>query len=193
MYRNLLSSLRKSLWAICISALLIAAGLFFHWFYVLAAGVIVAITTLAYIIEELKHGDDTAFVAVGFVLTVVFAIAAFFYHGERYISPHGHKQHLYSNCPSIISSSSVKEVTELEGFFYFTFCDCKKCKERRKAEKAAKRAAEEQQERDGLRGYLSNLIDSLDNGADPEDIKQQLQIDWGSDDEDNDVVYPDQP
>ncbi len=192
MYRKLLSSLRKSLWAICISALLIDAGLFFHWFYVLAAGVIVAITTLAYIIEELKHGDDTAFVAVGFVLTVVFAIAAFFYHGERYISQHGHKQHLYSDCPSIISSSSVKEVTELEGFFYLIFSDCKKCRERQEREIAAAIAAEKQQEREGLRGYLSNLIDSLDNGADPEDIEQLLQNDWGPD-KDDEVTYPDQP
>ncbi len=193
MYNNLLSTLKKSLWAICVSALLIAAGLFFDWFYVLAAGVIVAITTIIFIVEELKHGDDTVFIAIGFLLTVVFCIVAFFYHGERYISPHGHKQHIYSDCPSIISSSSAKEVTELEGFFYLTFSDCKKCKERRKTEKASKKAVEKQQEREGLRCYLSNLIDSLDNGADPEYIKQQLQVDWGSDDEDNDVLYPDQP
>lgn len=193
MYRSFLSTLKKSLWAICVSALLIAAGLFFHWFYVLAAGVIATITTIIFIVEELKHGDDTAYIAIGFLLTVVFCIVAFFYHGERYISPHGHKQHIYSDCPSIISSSSAKEVTELEGFFHLTFSDCKICKERRKTEKAAKKAIEKQQESDELRCYLSNLIDSLDNGADPKDIKEQLQADWGPDDEDDDVAYPDQP
>ena len=193
MYRSFLSTLKKSLWAICVSALLIAAGLFFHWFYVLAAGVIANITTIIFIVEELKHVDDTAYIAIGFLLTVVFCIVAFFYHGERYISPHGHKQHIYSDCPSIISSSSAKEVTELEGFFHLTFSDCKICKERRKTEKAAKKAIERQQESDELRCYLSNLIDSLDNGADPKNIKEQLQADWGPDDEDDDVAYPDQP
>ena len=193
MYRSFLSTLKKSLWAICVSALLIAAGLFFHWFYVLAAGVIATITTIIFIVEELKHVDDTAYIAIGFLLTVVFCIVAFFYHGERYISPHGHKQHIYSDCPSIISSSSAKEVTELEGFFHLTFSDCKICKERRKTEKAAKKAIERQQESDELRCYLSNLIDSLDNGADPKNIKEQLQADWGPDDEDDDVAYPDQP
>jgi hypothetical protein len=193
MYRNLLSTLKKSLWAICVSALLIAVGLFFHWFYVLAAGVIVAITTIIFIVEELKHGDDTAFIAIGFLLTVVFGIVAFFYHGERYISPHGHKQHIYSDCPSIISSSSAKEVTELEGFFYLTFSDCKICKERSKAEKASMIATKKQQESDELKAYLNDLIESLDNGANPKDIKQQLQADWGPDNEDEDVAYPDQP
>lgn len=105
----------------------------------------------------------------------------------------GHKQHLYSDCPSIISCSSIREVTELEGFFYLTFRDCKICEERKKKEKASFIAAKEQQERNELKAYLNNLIDSLDSGADPEDIKQQLQDDWGSDDEDVDVVYPDQP
>ena len=193
MYRNLLSTLKESLWTICVSALLIAVGLFFHWFYVLAAGVIVAITTIIFIVEELKHGDDTAFIAIGFLLTVVFCIVAFFYHGERYISLYGHKQHLYSNCPSIISTSSVWKVTELEGFFYLTFSDCKICKERSKAEKASMIATKKQQESDELKAYLNDLIESLDNGADPKDIKQQLQADWGPDNEDDDVVYPDQP
>lgn len=78
MYRSFLSTLKKSLWAICVSALLIAAGLFFHWFYVLAAGVIATITTIIFIVEELKHGDDTAYIAIGFLLTVVFCIVAFF-------------------------------------------------------------------------------------------------------------------
>lgn len=195
MYRNLLSTLKKSLWAICVSALLIAVGLFFHWFYVLAAGVIVAITTIIFIVEELKHGDDTAFIAIGFLLTVVFGIVAFFYHGERYITPHGHKQHLYSDCPSINNSSPVREVTELEGFFYLTFSDCRICKDRRKSEEASKIATQKRKECDELKAYLYNLIDSLDNGADPEDIKLQLQDNWGADDEDDDVdvAYPDQP
>jgi len=192
MYKNLLSTLKKSLWAICVSALLIAAGLFFDWFYVLAAGVIVAITTIIFIVEELKHGDDTVFIAIGFLLTVVFCIVAIFYHGERYITPHGHKQHLYSDCHSINRGSSVREVTELEGFFYLTFSDCKTCKKRKKAEKAAIKAVEEQQERDELKDYLNDLIDSLDNGADPDEIKKQLQTDWSPEDED-DVAYPDQP
>ena len=193
MYRQLLSTLKECLWAICISGLLIAAGLIFHWFYVLAAGAIVAISTIVFIVGELKYNDGDAFWGIGCLLTVLFVIAAFFYHGERYISSYGHKQHLNSDCPSIISSSSVRKVTELEGFFYLTFNDCKICKERNEKEKVSLKVAEEQQERHELKTYLKELIDSLDNGADPEDIKLQLQTDWGPDDEDDDVVYPDQP
>ncbi len=54
-------------------------------------------------------------------------------------------------------------------------------------------ATKKQQESDELKAYLNDLIESLDNGADPKDIKQQLQADWGPDDEDEDVAYPDQP
>lgn len=192
MFRKLLSVFKKSFWAICGSALLIAAGLIFHWFHVLAAGVIVGISTVFYIFYEFIHGDDGESASIGCGLMVLFAISAIVFSGERYISQHGHKQHLYSDCPSIISSSSVKEVTELEGFFYLIFSDCKKCRERQEREIAAAIAAEKQQEREGLRGYLSNLIDSLDNGADPEDIEQLLQNDWGPD-KDDEVTYPDQP
>lgn len=101
MFKELLLILKDCVWAICISALLIAAGLIFHWFYVLAAGVIVAISTVVYIIGEFKHGDDDASMGTGCLLTILFVVAAFFYHGERYISPHGHKQHLYADCPSL--------------------------------------------------------------------------------------------
>ena len=94
MFKELLLILKDCVWAICISALLIAAGLIFHWFYVLAAGAIVAISTVVYIIGEFKHGDDDVSLGTGCLLTVLFAIAAFFYHGDRYITPHGHKQHL---------------------------------------------------------------------------------------------------
>ena len=87
----------------------------------------------------------------------------------------------------------MREVTELEGFFYLTFSDCKICKDRRKSEEASKIATQNQKESDELKAYLYDLIDSLDNGADPEDIKLQLQDDWGADDEDGDVAYPDQP
>lgn len=193
MFRQFLSTLKDCLWAICISALLIAAGLVFHWFYVLAAGVIVAISTVVFIVGELKYNDGDAFWGIGCLLTILFVIAAFFYHGERYISSHGHKQHLYSDCTTINKSSSVREVTELEGFFYLTFSDCKICKDRRKSEEASKIATQNQKESDELKAYLYDLIDSLDNGADPEDIKLQLQDDWGADDEDGDVAYPDQP
>ena len=193
MYRQLLSALKKSLWAIFASSLLIAAGLFFRWFYVLASGVIVAISTIVYIVCELKYNDGDAFWGIGCLLTVLFVIAAFFYHGERYISPHGQKQHLYSDCTTINKNSSVRKVIELEGFFYLSFSDCKICKDRRKSEEASRIATQKQKERDELKAYLNNLIDSLDNGADPEDIKLQLQDDWGADDKEDDVVYPDQP
>jgi hypothetical protein len=117
MYRQLLSTLKDCLWAICVSALLIAAGLISHWFYVLAAGVIVTISTVVYNIAEFKHGNDDASLGTRCLLTVLFVIAAFFYHGERYISHHGHKQHLYSDCPSINKSSSVRVVMELKGLY----------------------------------------------------------------------------
>ena len=193
MYRQFLSIFKKCLWAICVSVLLIAAGLIFHWFYVLAAGAIVAITTIVYIIAALKHGNGDAFWGIGCLLTVLFVIASFFYHGERYISPRGHKQHIYSDCPSINKSSSLREVTELEGFFYLSFSDCMICKERSKTDNASMIATQKQQERDELKAYLNDLIDSLDNGADPEDIKLELQAYWGTDNEHDDVAYPDQP
>lgn len=189
MFRKILSALKKCFWAICICALLITAGLIFHWFYVLAAGVIVAISSIAFIMEELKHGnvEEGAFSLVGCSITILFAIAALFFHEKRYISPYGHKQHIYSDCRYIIEKSSIKEVTELEGFFYLTFSDCKICKERKKAEIEEDKAAKKQQERDELRGYLNDLIDSLDNGADPGDIKLQLHEDWELEEKGDDV------
>ena len=73
----------------------------------------------------------------------------------------------------------MREVTELEGFFYLTFSDFKICKDRRKSEEASKIATQKQKESDELKAYLYDLIDSLDNGVDPEDLKLQLQDDWG--------------
>ena len=190
MFRKLLYSLKKCSLAICGGALLIAAGLVFHWFYVLVVGIIVAISTVTFIMEELIHGDgeEGAYFIVGFGLTALFVMATIFFHGERYISPHSNKQHLYSDCQYIIGKSSVKEVKKLEGFFYLTFSDCKSCRERRRAEKASIVEAEKQKERDELRNYLNDLIDSLENGTDPEKIKLQLQTDWGPyEDEDEKV------
>ena len=189
MFKKFLSTLKDCRWAICASALLITTGLIFHWFYVLVAGTIVAISVVAYIICVLKYGDNDAYGGIGCLIAALFVIAAIFYHGERYISPHGHKQHLYSDCSTISDSTSLRKVTELEGFFYLTFRDCKKCKNRKRAEEARRRESDRQKAREELKKYLYSLIDSLDNGADPHDIEKQLQADWTPEDEGDYVIY----
>ncbi|MBS5527376.1 MAG: hypothetical protein KHX42_04375 [Prevotella sp.] len=185
MLDKFLNSIKKGIWFICLSGILIVTGYIFHWFYVLGIGVILAISTCVYIITEIRKGEDGESIGTGCLLTAIFAVAAFFYHDQRYIVPHGQKQHIYSDCSSLARSNSVKDVTELEGFFHLTFVDCKICKERKEKERAARKEARKQEERRELREYLQGLIEELDNGADPKDIEHTLQEDWTVEDDDS--------
>lgn len=75
---------------------------------------------------------------------------------------------------SIIKNSSVRKVTETQGFFFLTFADCTTCELRKKDEKLNKRKTELRKDIKCEINRLENLLKDLDNGEDVSDIEDKF-------------------
>lgn len=69
---------------------------------------------------------------------------------------------------SIIKNSSVRKVTETQGFFFLTFADCTTCELRNKRKTELRKDIKCEINR------LENLLKDLDNGEDVSDIEDKF-------------------
>lgn len=168
---------------IAIGLLGLGIGYFYHSFYWKCIGSIICFFVFIDVLWGLikKENQNTVDENIGclaLAVIVLFSIIAFFNNDDRYISPHGSKQHLYEDCSSLSRSSDVREVSELEGYFHLSFTDCKTCLNRKKAERKAKRDRRKELEREEKIQELQEKIEALRNGADVEDIEDYDDEDY---------------
>ena len=124
-----------------IGGLLLAIGLLWSLYFCILIGVILIIhNLLGLIICLIGNSFDSELVGaflVGIGLELLIAITILGIHPfkeTRFISEYGKKQHIYLDCPTIINSYNIKEVSKLEGLVRFKGSDCKICKEREQEE-----------------------------------------------------------
>jgi hypothetical protein len=168
--------MKSLIYVISISAVLFALGYFLSSFYFLGISCLLVTGYLLYIIGELfydKRSDEDAVVCLCAFLFIIFSVSNFLWHGPRYISDLSRKQHLYNDC-SVIKNSSVRKVTETQGFFFLTFADCTTCELRKKDEKLNKRKTELRKDIKCEINRLENLLKDLDNGEDVSDIEDKF-------------------
>lgn len=166
-----------------------------YWPLIIGVFFLIAfIATFIRLWYELKTGvnnDDfsTLQVGIGCFLPIAFFIAVqvFELDDVRFISPRGSRLHIMKDCSSLQSSSDIKEVSRLEGWFHWVFKDCKVCEERKDAENEAKRierrknrAMETRQELieyyEEKLEYVQEKLDKLKNCDDPDEIFKEEKI-----------------
>lgn len=158
--------------------------------------------------HEFKTGvrDNDAFLAihlgVGFMFLVVLVVAVWIFDltDTRYITSHGNRLHILADCSSIQSSNDVREISRLEGWFHWTFRDCKVCtdiiEKQKEAERKAKRLKKAESTRQELIDYfeqkieeMQETLETLKSTDDPDEIYEAERLmedlEYSGGDEDN--------
>ncbi len=142
---------------------------------------------------ELKTNDLDEFLViqacVGCLLPIALGVVVLFFRLDdtRYVSPLGDRLHILRDCPSLQSSTDVREVTKLEGWFHWTFQDCKVCTDILEKQKEEERKAEKLKQAESTRqelieyynhkiSELQDILENLKTTDDPADIKRARRI-----------------
>ncbi len=185
---NAKRGIKSLLMNLIIPGIMIAVGLIWPSFYWLSIGIIITaiitIFTMFCLIKKRDFDDDNIVGNMGcsiMLIIAAFTLAYWIYNETRFISSKGYKQHIYADCSTFKSGSNIKEVCELEGFFYGCFPDCKLCKEREKEEMQMKRIQKErmreleaQRERQYMISKLENAIEELNEGKSVSSVAESL-------------------
>lgn len=117
---------------------LLVVGYIWSVYLCLLIGLFLVSYNLVGICVSLFDNDtiSTVFFGLGFELFLTFLCFSELqpYKETRFITEHGKKQHIYIDCPTIINSYNIKEVSKLEGLMRFKGSDCKICKEKKEDE-----------------------------------------------------------
>lgn len=142
-----------------IGVILLIIGIVKSQFNFILIGAILIITmTISLLKTYFGKENNGCYPGFGCLSAIVIFVLSVSFGETRYITKHGHKRHLYKDCPTIVNSEKVKKVTELEGFILLKFSDCKLCVERKeKEEREAERKKEENK-----RNRYQNALDELD-------------------------------
>lgn len=175
------------MFCLIIPGIMIAIGLIWPSFYWLCIGIFTAvaiiINTIACLVKKECYYEFAGENGSGVLMIVVifFSLAYWMYNDTRFISSNGGKQHIYSDCSTFKSGSKIKEVSELQGFLYGCFSDCKICVQRETEEDKMKEREEEKRreiiahrERQQMINKLQDAIDELQNGESAESVASSL-------------------
>ena len=112
----------------------LAIGLIWSIFICSLIGfVLILCNLISIIITIFKTDFNYGPSGIGIVVFLLFMSLLF--NSTRYITKHGHKRHIYEDCPTIVYSPNVKKASKFECFFHFIFDDCKICKDRKERER----------------------------------------------------------
>ena len=126
---------------------------------------------------------------IGCLLPITLGAAILFLRLDdpRYITPKGDRLHIMCDCPSLQSSADVQEVTKLEGWFHWTFRDCKVCTDILEKQKEEERKVEKLKQAEDTRqelieyyqqkiSFMQEILENLKTTDDPADIKRARRI-----------------
>lgn len=153
------------------------------------------IVNFFYVWYELKTGDHnnedfgSLQCGTGCMLSValVFLVAFLRLDDTRYITQKGNRLHIQNDCPSLQSCTDVREITKLEGWFHWTFQDCKVCTDIQEKQKEEQRKAEKLKQAESTRQELieyykekvefyQGKLDKLMNEDNPDEIFKEERI-----------------
>lgn len=176
------NEIKYKLYFLACGALCVGIGLLYPSFYWLVHGCIISFFVIISLLvvcfkKDPLSDNDSNIGCIAIVVVILFSLFAVANNNTRYITPHGHKQHIYKDCSTLFRSVDIKEVSELEGYFHWCFMDCKTCLNRRDEERKEKKERLMQIEREEKIEELQQKIDALRNGADVEDIEDYEEED----------------
>ena len=165
-------------------------------FWPLIIGVFFVVSFIAnffYVWYELKADvlDDFGAVQAGLgcmlPIALVFLVAFLRLDDTRYITQKGNRLHIQNDCPSLQSCTDVREITKLEGWFHWTFRDCKVCTDIQEKQKEEQRKAEKLKQAESTRQELieyykekvefyQGKLDKLMNEDNPDEIFKEERI-----------------
>ena len=151
------------------------------------------IANFFYVWYELKADvlDDFGAVQAGLgcmlPIALVFLVAFLRLDDTRYITQKGNRLHIQNDCPSLQSCTDVREITKLEGWFHWTFQDCKVCTDILEKQKEEERKAEKLKQAESTRqelieyyqqkiSFMQEILENLKTTDDPADIKRARRI-----------------
>lgn len=127
--------------------------------------------------------------SIGCLLPIALGAAILFLRLDdpRYITTNGDRLHILRDCPSLQSSADMSEVTKLEGWFHWTFRDCKVCADIQEKQKEEQRKAEKLKQAESTRQELieyykekvefyQGKLDKLMNEDNPDEIFKEERI-----------------